>query len=161
MHGKPEFARFKRGVRILTEGLGEYFGSDRLHQFLRSLEALILPETGKTRRQLVSRAKLLTTASVGTGFVLGQLFDMRSDVEHVHELSRTIHYLPAADRETVALRRTRQAEALACFAYRRIFADPSLRTHFESDQAIQPFWAQGQTAIRNAWGQSLDLLAVP
>lgn len=161
MRGKPEFARFGRGISILTEGLAEYAGSERLHQFLRSLEALILPETGKTRKQLISRAKLLTTASVGTGLVLGQLFDMRSDIEHVHDLSRTIQYLPATDREAVALRRTRQAEALACFAYRRVFADAALRVNFESDHTIHDFWVQDQLAVRKVWSQSLDLLAVP
>lgn len=150
MRGKPDFDRFKRGVRILTEGLSEEPGSERLHQFMRAFEALALPETGKTRKQLIHRGKLLTTAATGTGFVLGQLFDMRSDVEHVHDLSRSIHYVPLAHREAIALHRTRQAEALVCFAYRSLLIRHCGQTSFpirrslrSGRRPIRPFAADG------------------
>lgn len=119
-----------------------------------------LPFPKRERLEMIHRGKLLTTAATGTGFVLGQLFDMRSDVEHVHDLSRSIHYVPLAHREAIALHRTRQAEALVCFAYRAVFANSTLRTNFVSDTAITAFWAQTDTAIRSGWGKSFDLLAV-
>jgi len=33
-------ARFKRGLNVLLEGLQEHFGQERLHAFVRALEAL-------------------------------------------------------------------------------------------------------------------------
>ncbi len=44
---KSEFRRVMRGFNTLFKGLKET-GQDRMHQFVRSLEALILPDIGKT-----------------------------------------------------------------------------------------------------------------
>jgi hypothetical protein len=157
----PTYGRFKRGARIITEGLAEWSGSERLHQFVRALEALMIPAINKTRRQFVRRAKMFTSGQTGTGYILGQIYDMRSDVEHIHELSRTIRFLSAAEQETVALLRTRQIQALTCSAYRRIYASNPLLQHFETDEKIQQFWVQNEVTIRQDLGNPLDLLAIP
>ncbi len=47
--GTAEFRRLIRGLNTLLRGLKET-GQDRLHQFVRSIEALILPDVGKTKR---------------------------------------------------------------------------------------------------------------
>ena len=51
-------SRFQRGLQVLMDGLEEFHGQERLHQFVRSLEALILPEKGATARQFVHRCQL-------------------------------------------------------------------------------------------------------
>jgi hypothetical protein len=51
-----EFQRLIRGLNVLFAGLRES-GQGRLHQLVRSLEALVLPDTGKTRNQFVIAAK--------------------------------------------------------------------------------------------------------
>lgn len=45
------FGRFGRRLHYLLNGLREAAGQDRLHHFVRALEALILPEPGATRKQ--------------------------------------------------------------------------------------------------------------
>ena len=42
--------RFRRGLNILLDGLRQENGQERLHQFVRALEALVLPEVGNTKR---------------------------------------------------------------------------------------------------------------
>lgn len=44
-----QFVRLKRGLNVLLDGLQQQFGQERLHACVRSLEALILPEIGKTK----------------------------------------------------------------------------------------------------------------
>jgi hypothetical protein len=158
MPPEPSFGRFKRGSRILVEGLAEWGGAERLHQFVRALEALMIPPIYKTRKYFVRRAKMFTSAQLGTGYILGQIYDMRSDVEHVHELSKSIQFLPPAHREAVALSRTRQVQALACFAYRLIYSNAALRQHYESDDSIRAFWDQEEAAIRQSFGRSLNVV---
>jgi hypothetical protein len=160
MPPEPLFGRFKRGSRILVEGLAERNGAERLHQFVRALEALMIPPIYKTRRLFVRRAKMFTAAQLGTGYLLGQAYDMRSDVEHVHEVTRSLQFVPPAHREAFALSRTRQLQALACFAYRLIYAEPTLCKHFESDDSIRAFWDQEEAAIRRSFGRSLNVFKV-
>ena len=160
LSASPEYARFTRGARIVVEAIAEWHGAERLHQFVRALEALTFPEIQKTRRQFVNRCKALTSGATGSGYVLGQIYDMRSDVEHVHELSRSIQFIPATSREDVALRRTRQAQQLACSAYRRLYANGALLLEFETDDKIRAFWKQDEPTLRQAFGVPLNLLTV-
>jgi len=48
----PANTRFRRGLNELIIALQKYHGGDRLHGFVRSIEALILPDKGQTRKQL-------------------------------------------------------------------------------------------------------------
>lgn len=161
LRASGDYVRFKRGIRILVQAISEFHGSERLHQFVRALEALMIPAISKTRKQFVRRCKMFTEAQPGTGFVIGQIYDMRSDVEHVHELSRSIRYFPEGERERVALLRARQIETLACSAYRLLHSDDTLLRHFETDESIQLFWTQDEPVIRQKLaGRTVDLLGV-
>jgi hypothetical protein len=60
MDSSPEdFKRLKWGWRVLMDGLQKEHGEERIHQFVRSLEALILPEVGKTKRQFTHRCQTI------------------------------------------------------------------------------------------------------
>jgi len=56
---------------------------ERLHQFSRCIEGLILPNVGKTEKQFVSRTELFVGPSHHD--IMRTLYQMRSKVEHMHE----------------------------------------------------------------------------
>jgi hypothetical protein len=152
--------RFGRGCNCLKTGLEQYYASDRLHGFVRALEAVILPEPGKTEKQFVSRCALFAgpkAAEANLRTILQEAYRMRCDIEHVHDWDRSLQTYPVDDRENVALWRTRQMEALACAANTRILRDTSIQQHFHSDAAIAAFWQKSEDEIRAAFGNICDI----
>ena len=152
--------RFGRGCNCLKRGLEQYYASDRLHGFVRALEALILPEPGKTEKQFVSRCALFAgpkAEEANMRTMLQEAYRMRCDIEHVHDWDRSLQAYPADDRENVALWRTRQMEVLACAANTRILLDTNVQQHFCSDAAIAAFWQKPQEEIRAAFGDICDI----
>lgn len=156
-----DFARVRRGLALLLDGLRQSFGQERLHQYIRAIEAAILPEPGKTRKQFVSRCQTFAGVGLEIASALGEAFDMRSAVEHVHEWDRALEAHPAAEREPLAMKRTRQIEFLACGIYRRILTTPVLRDHFRSDESIRSYWSLPNDYRRSVWGEALDVREVP
>ena len=69
------FKRLRRGVAAWRRGIIEERPQDRLHQFVRSLEALIMPDIGKTKAQFTHRTQLLAKGK-NLRAVLQQLFDI-------------------------------------------------------------------------------------
>jgi len=157
---KAEFQRTIRGLNTLFNGL-QKTGQDRLHQFVRSLEALILPHIGKTERQFAHRCQTFARAGGDTRALLLEAFAMRSDTEHLHPWDETVQGYPADQREDVCWHRTRQIEHLACDAYSRLLRDASLRDHFRTDAAIAAFWKVPDDQRSALWGKPLDIAQEP
>lgn len=63
---------------VITQSVHE-----RLHQFCRCIEGLILPNVGKTEKQFVSRTELFVGPSHHD--TMRALYKMRSKVEHMHD----------------------------------------------------------------------------
>jgi hypothetical protein len=156
---KSEFRRVNRDLNTLFKGLQET-GQDRLHQFVRSLEALILPDIGKTEKQFAHRCQTFARASDDTRALLVEAFAMRSDTEHLHPWDEAVQKYPADQRENVCWHRTRQIH-LACDAYSRLLRDGALRNHFGTDAAIAAFWKLPDDQRRTLWGKPLDVAAEP
>ena len=157
---KTQFRRVIRGLNTLFNGLKET-GQDRLHQFVRSLEALILPEIGKTERQFVHRCQTFARAGDDTRDLLTEAFAMRSDTEHLNPWDEAVQNYPQDQREDVCWHRTRQIERLACDAYSRLLRDAALRQHFETETTIAAFWKLPDDQRRTLWGKPLDIAAEP
>ena len=155
-----EFRRAIRGLNVLFSGLRET-GQERLHQLVRSLEALILPNTGKTRNQFVHRCQTFTLPGAAAQLALQEIFDMRSDTEHLQDWNRAVEAYPVAEREDVCWQRTRQAERLACFAYSRVLLDATVQAHFRTDNTLAQFWKLHDDQRRAVWGKPLDITKEP
>jgi len=158
---KQEFRRVIRGLNTLTSGLKEQTGQERLHQFVRSLEALILPDTGSTRNQFAHRCQTFAGAGEDTRALLLEAFDMRSNTEHLHEWDKAVQNYPADQREDVCWQRTRQIEHLACNAFSHLLHDAALRDHFKTDDRIAAFWKMRDDERSSLWGQPLDITKEP
>jgi hypothetical protein len=156
-----DFRRFIRGANILMEGLHQYAGQERLIACVRALEALILPDVGRTKNQFVHRCQTFTKANQANMDLLREIYEMRSDIEHVHEWDRSLSAYPVNDREAVAMCRTRQVQILATRQYHRILGDQTIQTVFQSDTSIDAFWQQSDHIRKQTWQDEVDLSAVP
>lgn len=158
---KTQFRRVIRGLITLFKGLKEKAGQDRLHQFVRSLEALVLPDVGRTKKQFVKRCQTFARAGNNIRELLSEAFDLRSATEHLNPWDIPVQCYALGEREAVCLQRTRQIERLACDAYSRLLCDPSLREHFRTDDAIATFWNLPETQRCRYWGTPLDISKEP
>lgn len=155
-----QFRRVIRGLNTLFTGLKQT-GQDRLHQFVRSLEALILPDIGKTERQFAHRCQTFARAGDDTRTLLLEAFDMRSDTEHLNPWDNAVQSYPEDEREDVCWHRTRQIEHLACDAYSRLLRDAALREHFRTEATIVAFWKLLDDQRRTLWAKPLDMTKEP
>jgi hypothetical protein len=152
--------RLFRGWWALTTALQHFYASDRIHGFVRALEALIYPEIGKTEKQFIHRCSLFAAPSAGKDAArqaLEEAYKMRSDVEHVHPWDRSLTQYAVSEREDIAYWRTRQMESLACLAYAKIFTDNAFQRHFQTDTALDQFWRKPEHEIRNTVGCVCDI----
>ena len=155
-----EFKRLKLGWRVLMDGLQKDQSEDRIHQFIRSLEALILPEIGKTKQQFIHRCQTFAKASPDTGQILTEAFELRSMAEHLNDWEQALGSHPKSEREIVALHRTRQMEQLATVTYSHIFESGAIRNHFTSETKQREFWKLPDKDRRRQWGTQLDLTSI-
>ncbi|RSL16756.1 hypothetical protein EDE15_2279 [Edaphobacter aggregans] len=156
MQKTDEFQRIFRGIDVLFDGL-KATGQNRLHQFVRSLEALILPDTGKTRKQFIHRCQTFASPGAATEAILREAFDMRSDAEHLHSWERAVMSYPKTERDDVCWQRTRQMQFLACDAYTKILLHPDIGNYFRTEQTLENFWKLGDQGTRSIWGKPVDL----
>lgn len=151
------FPRIKKGFRVLMDGLKERNSEDRIHGFVRSLEALILPDIGKTRRQFIHRCQTIAKASPKSKQILEEAFDLRSMAEHLNSWENALESYSPDVREETALLRTRQMERLACFSYTRLLEHQSIRSHFISEKNMKHFWSLPDNQRKQRWGHQCDL----
>jgi hypothetical protein len=149
---KSEFRRVIRGLKVLFDGLRQT-GQDRLHQLVRSLEALVLPDIGSTKSQFVHRCQTFAKAGGDTKLILQEAFDMRSDTEHLQDWERAVQYYPPSEQEDVCWQRTRQIEKLTCFVYSHLLLDATIRKHCRTDDTIASFWKLPDDKQRCLWGE--------
>ena len=154
---RPETAPFQllRLLRTLyiyveTRVIGELL--DRIHQYCRCIEGLILPAIGNTKRQFKSRTELF----IGPAHhdLMGALYDIRSDVEHLHEN----RYLETFDRDVRLdlVKKEAIVEYIARKALARIISQDALWRHFGNTAALEKFWALPPDDRRRNWGDPID-----
>lgn len=158
---RTRFRRVIRGLDALFKGLRERKGQDRIHRFVRSLEALILPEKGDTERLFKHRCQTFARPGEDTRDLLAEAFDTRSAAEHLNPWDTALTGHEPNERENVAWQRTRQMERLACDAYSRLLRDSDLREHFQTETAMEAFWSLQDHERRELWGTPLDITQEP
>jgi hypothetical protein len=125
---------------------------DRLHQYCRCIDGLIVPDTGKTRKQFKSRTELF----IGPNHhdMMGATYDVRSDVEHLHENK----HLEVFDRKArlELVKKLEMMEYIARSALVRIVLDGNLWPHFANTPALQSFWALDDPQRRALWGATIN-----
>jgi hypothetical protein len=146
--------RFFRTLHIYIETRAVADLPNRIHQYCRCIDGLILPDIGKTKRQFKSRTELF----IGPGHhhLMGALYYIRSHVEHLHE----DRYLEVFDRTTRL--DLVQKEAVIEYVVRetlaRIVGQDALWMHFGNTTALEKFWAVAPDERRKLWGDPINPL---
>lgn len=125
---------------------------DRLHQFVRCIEGLIVSAPGKGKQNFKGRTELFIGPQHHD--FMGDLYDMRGHIEHLHEnqhleiFDRTVR-LEIARKEAVA-------EFIARTCLTTILLDPELRKHFANVDALRAFWQLDRPKQAALWGLPVD-----
>jgi hypothetical protein len=153
------FDRLRRGLDHWDRATMEHRLDLRLHALVAALEALIVPEKGRTQGQFIDRCKVFVTISQADR-VLNEIYELRSQVEHSNDWRSALEEIrpPLTDKqaEAVAFLRCYQAELIVRAAYLRILLDADLLKRFASVEAIREFWhdIKGRTLL---WGAPMNL----
>ncbi len=146
--------RFFRVLHLYQETRTNPDLLERVHQYARCIDGLILSAAGKGKEQSKSRTELF----IGTGHAqqMADIYDVRSAVEHL----RVNRYLDVFDREVRLglLRMEAIAEHVARNALVRIIEDPKLWAHFANSDTMEKFWALSPEERRGLWGDPIDPL---
>jgi hypothetical protein len=112
---------------------------DRLHQYCRCIDGLILPDAGRTTRQFKGKTELF----IGTGHhdLMGDIYDVRSAVEHLHEYK----YLETFDRAVRLdlVKKEAITGHVARTAISHVLGNDALWPHFTNTAALAAFWQFG------------------
>ena len=137
---------------------------DRIHQFTRCIEGLVAPLKvgqidvgGKKNNQGTKvQFKRRTELFVGPRHhdLMGELYDIRSDIEHLHEDRHLANFDRATRVRLVELEAISEWIARHCLA--RILLEPALARHVGSVAALDRFWAKPETERREIWGPPVD-----
>jgi hypothetical protein len=146
--------RLFRTLHIYTEARTAGEIVDRIHQYCRCIDGLILPAVGKTRQQFKSRTEIF----IGPGHheLMGELYDVRSAVEHLHEN----RYLETFDRSMRLdlVKKEAIVEHVARSALARVIGDDTLWSHFANTPALEKFWTLTSAERTKIWGDPIDPL---
>jgi len=155
------YERLQRGVRAWRRGLQQIYGEDRLHQFVRALEAVVKPETGRSAKLFTHRCQVFAGTSDAARGLLSELYRMRSLAEHMNPIEPVLAAYPADDREQVVQRRTYQAQILASHVLEQILTRADVLAIFDSDAHIEDFWKKRRMdEQQKTWGHPIDLEAL-
>jgi len=157
--GLGHHERLRKGFHAWIRGLMEYNGDERLHQFIRAVEAAVMPPKGKSTSVFAHRCQLFAGNTASNKALLGELYELRNTAEHHNTFAQVLTAYQPEHHEQTELRRTYQAQALASDVYRRIFLDPQLQASFATDTDIAAFWAMSWAQQTLAWGNPIDLEA--
>lgn len=146
--------RLFRTLHIYTEARSTEDILDRLHQYCRCIDGLILPDVGQTKRQFKSRSELFIGPSHHD--IMGELYDVRGAVEHLHEN----RYLEGFDRATRLdlLKKEAFVEHVARTALARVVGRDALWPHFANTSVLALFWALPPVRRQQIWGDPIDPL---
>jgi hypothetical protein len=133
--------RLWKGVMSLITALESRAGADRIHGFVRALDAIAKPPQGEGERKFVHRCSMFAGRSDTSRNLLRELYQLRSAAEHLNDFQSVLDGYPFHERERIALQRTEQAEILARQVYVRILSSDELTGLFSDDPWLDRFWA--------------------
>jgi hypothetical protein len=154
-----EFLRFRRGLLAWSRATREESFSERLHQFVRALDALTMLEKGQGKSRFVHRCQTFVGAGKKNEGDLDDAYEMRNQIEHLNEWTKALHDRSAAARNWHAIRLLHLVECAARRAYQRVLSTPSLLECFCNDDSSRLFWKRADHELRQAWGKPLSLKA--
>ena len=153
--------RLLRGFHALFDALRVRYLEERLHLFVRALDAVLKTPQGKGTKTFIERCNTFLLAHTDNSQTLKDMYDMRSTIEHMHDVElEPKRITDSVGRKRVREQRIRQLEVMTLTVYRRIVGDPQLRMDLGTDAGIDAFWAQPEATRTTRWNAPFDLAAV-
>jgi hypothetical protein len=124
----------------------------RLHQYARCLDGLVLSRPGKGASDFKTRTELL----IGPGHhrVMGEIYENRSSVEHLHE-DRLLEPFERTMRLEL-VRKEAIVEHIVRTALKRIVRNERLWPHFANRDGLEKFWALKADERQRIWGAPVN-----
>ena len=154
---KDDYRRLKRGLHSYLDGMKAHHEESRMRHFVRSIEAFIRPDIGKTRKHFVCRGQLFVGCSSDMSDLLGNLYGLRSCAEHMNDINAFYPGLSEREIDKRTAMGSFQSEVIANDMYRRVCEKPSLLKSFISDSSIQAFWTLTADEQKQLWGDPVDV----
>jgi hypothetical protein len=151
------YDRITRLLFIFDNGVVTPSVHERLHQFCRCIEGLILPGVGKTEKQFVSRTELFVGPSHHD--IMRALYKMRSKVEHMHDYDWPAD-LAERDRRLLVMRRAALAQELARRCISRFLVTENVWPYYAHPDQLVSFWKLPAADRQKLWGPPVDLDAI-
>jgi hypothetical protein len=142
-------------LNCFMNGLTSTHVYEKMRHLVRTIEAFILPDIGKTERQFKSRTELFVGAREHD--LISRIYQLRSRIEHLHDPLELMPGTTTKDRLIALCEITLTTENLARYCVQRFFDKPGLRAHFENDDSINAFWRMSDDDRRGAWGEPVDM----
>jgi hypothetical protein len=117
---------------------------DRLHQYCRCIEGLIVSEPGQGKNRFKSRTELFIGPRHHA--LMGEAYDVRSDVEHLYE-NKHLEVFDRASRLELT-KKLEMMEYIARSTLVRILLNSKLWPHFANTDALKAFWALSENERR-------------
>lgn len=146
-------SRLSRIVHVYADARSQRYRMDRLHQFARSIDGLILSQPGSGKSQFKSRTALFMGPNWSD--FMGEAYVMRSEVEHLHEYRR----IEVFDRQKrlEIMKTTAVLEFVARKSISRILSSQHLCGHFANTTALKNFWELDEADRQRLWGEPFDV----
>ena len=148
------YDRIARVLFIFDNAVVTQSVHERLHQFCRCLEGMILPAVSKTTKQFVSRTELFVGPSHHD--MMRTLYEMRSKVEHMHDYDWPPD-LAERDRRLLVMRRAALTQELARQCISRFLVTEDVWPYYVDPDRLAAFWALPALERQGIWGQPFDL----
>jgi hypothetical protein len=162
IYEQSDFRQLRRGLKSFQRAISEEQDYDRLHGFIRSLDAIVMTEKGSGRKQFLTRCRCFARADSTLGETLGLMYDLRGRVEHQADWEDLFPGANQEDRLLHANRVTRQAEALARTALHVILQDQTFINIFRNTETIVAMWASRHSSFLSVQeDKKVDLAAIP
>jgi hypothetical protein len=149
--------RVRRGFKSIVLGWQSTYPDERLHNFIRAVEAIVKPGKGRITQIFCDRAQLFTGRSPQNSALLNELYNIRSCYEHTKDVLSPITQVQGVRKDHALAYRSLQAELLASAVYWRIFEQPRLMARFSTQKGFDDFWAQPEHKRKAQWGAPIDL----
>lgn len=138
-----KFTQLRRGLKAFQKALAESADYDRLHGFVRSLDAIVMTDKSRGRKSFIQRCRLFLHLKPMSDVTLGLMYDLRSRVEHQSDWYDLFSGAIDSERSVQASLITKQAEMLARAAYQVVLMDEDLLSLFENTDVIKTIWTSG------------------
>jgi len=144
--------RFNRVLHLYCQTRAEPNLLERIHQYARCIDGFILCDPGKSAKQFKSRSELFMGPHHHN--LMGEIYDVRSAVEHLHEDRFLDPFLRATQVDLT--KKEAIIEHIARTTLARIVLNEALWPHFTSKASLTEFWAKPAAERQTIWGRAID-----